>query len=223
MPQDEAHTVEADVDGPLKLDDAGRAGLEHSSTHATQLNTMSWRLLQQTATVLDLRLLRLDSAGRSELHVEFPQTLIAQLDGVGTSQVGDALLGSGQSQPLARRQVLVVAAKRELRNVIREALRPMGAMVDLVDGAAEAKTWCQTTLPDAVIYEEVAAGETLEQLRSTLLAEAPGIAFLCIADHGKAFEVMNVGGRQIASVGRDAVIESLPAALLFELSRHTPS
>ncbi len=221
LPQDEAQTVEADAAGPLKLGDAGLAGLQNSNAHAAQLNTMSWRLLQQTATVLDLRLLRLDSAGRSELHVEFPQTLTAQLDGIGTSQVGDALLGSGKAQPLARRQVLVVAAKRELRNVIREALRPMGAMLDLVDSAAQAKTWCQTTLPHAVIYEEAAAGETLEQLRSTLLAETPGIAFLCIAAQGKAFEVLNVGGRQIASVGRDAVIESLPAALLFELSRHT--
>ena len=52
-----------------------------------------------------------------------------------------------------------------------------------------------------------------------MLAEVPGLAFIQIAVQGKAFEVLNLGGRQFASVGRDAIIESLPAALLFELSR----
>ena len=52
-----------------------------------------------------------------------------------------------------------------------------------------------------------------------MLAEVPGLAFIQIAEQGKAFEVLNLGGRQFASVGRDAIIESLPAALLFELSR----
>jgi hypothetical protein len=43
-----------------------------------------------------------------------------------------------------------------------------------------------------------------------MLAEVPNIAFIRLADQGKAFEVLNVGGRQFASVGRDAIIESLP-------------
>jgi hypothetical protein len=40
-----------------------------------------------------------------------------------------------------------------------------------------------------------------------------------IAEQGKAFEVLNLGGRQFASVGRDAIMAALPEALTFELSR----
>jgi len=40
-----------------------------------------------------------------------------------------------------------------------------------------------------------------------------------ITETGKAFELHNVGDRQYASVGRAAISESLPAAMMFELAR----
>jgi len=52
-----------------------------------------------------------------------------------------------------------------------------------------------------------------------LLTEVPTLAFIQITDDGKAFEVHNIGERQFASVGRAAIVESLPSALMFELAR----
>jgi hypothetical protein len=190
-----------------------------------RLNTMSWRLLQQTALVLGLVLQRKDTAGTTELVLEFPDTLAARLPGLDSAPAADTAVASSSaqahnSQPLAGRHVIVLAARREVRNVVREALRPMGLMVDFVASVDEAREFCADGLPHAMIYEASLAGERFERLRTEMLAEVPALPFIRIAEQGKAFEVLNLGGRQFASVGRDAIIEALPAALMFELSRN---
>ncbi len=187
------------------------------------LNTMSWRLLQQTAAVLGLQCCRYDTAGRAQLHLQFPDTLAPRLPGaptLGAMEPVDPLTQAHNSQPLAGRHVLVLAARREIRNVVREALRPMGLMIDFVGSVEEAQLLCSDGLPHAMVYDSTLAGDRFESLRTQMLSEVPNIAFIRLAEQGKAFEVLNVGGRQFASVGRDAIIESLPAALIFELSRH---
>jgi CheY-like chemotaxis protein len=189
-------------------------------TEIPALNTMSWRLLQQTAAVLGLQCCRFDTAGRAQLHLQFPDTLAPRLPGMNVMEPADQVTQAHNSQPLAGRHVLVLAARREIRNVVREALRPMGLMIDFVGSVEEAQLLCSDGLPHAMVYDSTLAGDRFEVLRSQMLAEVPNIAFIRLADQGKAFEVLNVGGRQFASVGRDAIIESLPPALIFELSRH---
>ena len=95
----------------------------------------------------------------------------------------------------------------------------MGLMVDFVTSVQEARELVTDGLPHAVIYEAALAGEAFERLRSEMLAEVPNLVFVRIAEQGKAFEVLNLGGRQFASVGRDAIMAALPEALMFELSR----
>ncbi len=103
--------------------------------------------------------------------------------------------------------------------MVRAALRPMGLMVDFVTSVEEAQQLCADGLPHAMIYEAAIAGEHFERLRNEMLAEVPTLVFVRIAEQGKAFEVLNLGGRQLASVGRDAIMSALPEALTFELSR----
>jgi hypothetical protein len=189
------------------------------SDEETKLNTMSWRLLQQTASVLGVLLSRRDSAGRTELRAEFPQTLSPQLEGLEGMEADETALAHN-SQPLAGRHVLVMATRREVRSSVRDALRPMGLMLDFVSSVTEARQLCAEGLPHAVVYESSLGGDHFEQLREHILTEVPTICFVAIAEQGKAFEVLNVGDRQFASVGRDAILDSLPAALLFELSRN---
>jgi hypothetical protein len=184
------------------------------------LNTMSWRLLQQTASVLGLVLKRHDTPGKTELTIEFPNTLAPRLLSLDDMKEDAASEPAHNSQPLAGRHVLVIAPRREVRNVVREALRPMGLMIDFVSSVEEAKELSSDGLPQAVVYEAALGGERFERLRSEMLAQAANVAFIQITEQGKAFQLHNVGGRQFASVGRDAIIESLPAALVFELSRN---
>ena len=193
---------------------------EGPATPAAALDSMDWRLLQQTATVLGLALRRRDSATRTEVLIEFTETLPPRLFDSASGEAEDVTTQAHNSQPLAGRHVVVLAARREVRNVVRDALRPMGLMIDFVTTLDEAQQLFAGGLPHAVVYEASLGGDRFERLRTELLAEVPGLAFIQIAEQGRAFEVLNLGGRQFASVGRDAIIESLPAALLFELSRH---
>ena len=126
---------------------------------ATRLSTMSWRLLQQTAGVLGLLVQRKDTPGKTELKLEFPQTLAPRLVGLQKPDVEDSATTSHNSQPLAGRHVMVLAARREIRNVVRKALLPMGLMVDFVTSVEEAQQLCSDGLPHAVVYEAAIAGE----------------------------------------------------------------
>lgn len=203
------HRPPDEVDPSTKLGPAGEP----------RLNTMAWRLLQQTAGVLGLALVRKDVPGKTEVKVEFLQTLAPRVGSLQKADKEERVLASHNSQPLAGRHVMVVASRREVRNVIREALRPMGLMVDFVTSVQEAQELVSDGLPHAVIYEAALAGEQFERLRNEMLAEVPTLVFVRIAEQGKAFEVLNLGGRQFASVGRDAIMAALPEALMFELSR----
>jgi CheY-like chemotaxis protein len=183
------------------------------------LNTMSWRLLQQTAAVLALRLHRTDPPGRTLLEFEFPDTLSPRVEPAGTTDFEESIAPALAPQPLVGRHVLVLAGRREVRNVVREALRPMGLMVDFVSSVEEVQQQCAEAMPHAVVYEASLGGQRFDRLRDELLAQARHLAFIQIAEQGKAMQVLNVGGHQLTSVGRDAIIESLPEALAFELSR----
>lgn len=183
------------------------------------LNTMSWRLLQQTAAVLALRIQRTDPPGRTLLEFEFPETLSPRVEPAGTTDFEESIAPALAPQPLVGRHVLVLAGRREVRNVVREALRPMGLMVDFVGSVEEVQQQCAEAMPHVVVYEASLGGQRFDRLRDELLARAPHLAFIQIAEQGKAMQVMNVAGHQVTSVGRDAIIESLPEALAFELMR----
>lgn len=183
------------------------------------LNTMAWHLLQQIACTLGLVLERKDTPSRTLLCIEFPDTVAAQLPGMSADELDDPRNPAHNSQPLAGLHVLVLSARRDVRNQVREALRPMGLMVDFVASVEEARVFCHDAMPHALVYESLMTGERFERLRSELLIDLPRLAFVQISEDGRAFEVLTVNDRQFASVGRDSIGQSLPAAMLFELSR----
>jgi hypothetical protein len=182
------------------------------------LETMSWCLVQQAAMAMGLVLVRHDAHARTTLTIEFPDTVLQRIDGLTSSEVAGSAQQAYVSQPMAGRHVLVVAAQREVRNEVREALRPMGMMIDFVGTLEEAEVFCQDGLPHAVVFESALGGERFERLRAAMLAEVPTLAFVQIAPEGKSFEVLNIAGRQFASVGRDAIMQSLPGAMLYEMA-----
>jgi CheY-like chemotaxis protein len=193
------------------------AAAEHMLAPST-LDTLAWRLLEQTATALGLPVARHDAAGRSTLGIEFPRTLGIQLGGPSILQHG-AQMALHSGKPLVGKHVLVVAARGEIRRLVREALRPHGLMIDFVTTLDEAREFCRAGLPHAVVHEAALGGGAFGRLRQELLAEAPTLAFVQITDDSGATEVRQLAGRQGATLGRAAVVASLPAALIFELSR----
>jgi len=198
---------------------AGGDTLAIVPTAPPRLDTMAWRLLAQTAATLGLLLTRSERAGRTTAMIEFPRSAGQAMEGVSAIEL-DGLGESAEHQrSLVGNQVLVVAARREVRHLVRDALHATGMLVDFVTSVDEAREFCRGGLPHAVVHEAVLGGRPFEHLRTELLRAAPALAFVQISEENHAFEVHRAAGREHVSVGRAFIAESLPAALVYELAR----
>lgn len=183
------------------------------------LDSLVWRLVEQTAWTMGLTVERHDTETHTALTIEFPRKSAGELDGVTAQEIDDGFAPSANSQPLAGSQVLVIASRRELRVQIRDALRNMSLIVDFVNSVDEAANFCREGLPHAVVVEAIQSGERFAQFRQEIRAEVPDFVFIEIVEEGSAFEMSTIGGTDMARVGRDVLTTSLPSALMFELSK----
>lgn len=203
---------EVDTDAETQFEVERREG-------SKALDTMAWRLTEQVAQVLGVRVARGDSAWQARVTLEFVHPLEdLPVLMTGHGELEDPYRLDLNSMPLAGSHVLVVAPRREIRNLVREALRPMGLMVDFVTTTDEAREFCRGSMPHAVIYDGGMAG--FEALMQALLAEVPNVAFVEINEGSQAMEVAASGRCQQVRLGLGAVLDSLPSALQYALSRH---
>jgi hypothetical protein len=142
-----------------------------------------------------------------------------EIEGVSVVEIDQGFGVSDNSKPLAGSHVLVVAGGREMRSLIKESIRHMGLLVDFVNSVEEAETFCHDALPHAIIYESVLANDRFQKLRAGIAAEMPSFVFIEVAPEGNALQLSTQGNENGARIGRDAVMQSLPSALIFELSR----
>ena len=188
-------------------------------TPLPSLDSMAWRLVQQISWTLGLVMDRAVSATDTTLTIEFPRTVHDEIEGVSVVEIDQGFGVSDNSKPLAGSHVLVVAGGREMRSLIKESIRHMGLLVDFVNGVEEAEEFCRDALPHAIIYESVLAGDRFQKLRAGIAAEMPSFVFIQVAPEGSALQLSTNSGGTGARIGRDAVMQSLPSALIFELSR----
>jgi hypothetical protein len=189
------------------------------SAPPARLDSLAWRLIEQTGWTMGLPIERAEEGGTTTLTVEFPRIASDEIEGVSTMELDDGFAPSTNSKPLAGNHVLVISSRREVRLQIRDALRNMGLIIDFVNSVDEAVVFCRDGLPHAIVVESVQRGERFAQLREEIIAELPEFAFIEIIEEGAVFEMSGYGNSQIARVGRDVIASSLPSALMFELSR----
>jgi len=205
-----------------RFDHAARDGSEHAAEgrgHEPSHDPMTWRLVEQIAWTLGLEIQRTMSDTDTTLALEFPRTVTEQIEGVSVVEIDQGFGVSDNSKPLAGSHVLVVAGNREVRSIIKEAIRHMGLLVDFVNTVEEAEEFCRDSLPHAIVYEGVLANDRFQRLRAGISEEVPSFVFIEISPQGHDFELSTQGSPQRARIGRDAIMQSLPSALLFELSR----
>ncbi len=190
-------------------------------TPLPSLDSMSWRLVQQISWTLGLVMDRTVSEAEAEttLTIEFPRTVHDEIEGVSVVEIDQGFGVSDNSKPLAGSHVLVVAGGREMRSLIKESIRHMGLLVDFVNSVEETEEFCRDALPHAIIYESVLAGDRFQKLRNGIAAEMPSFVFIEVAPEGGALQLSTNSPHNGARIGRDAVMQSLPSALIFELSR----
>jgi hypothetical protein len=183
------------------------------------LDSLTWRLLEQISSTMGLIIERKDESHVTTLTFEFPRTVGSSIEGISVLEINDGFAPSSNSQPLAGSHVLVVASRRDIRTQVRDTLRNMSLIIDFVNSVEDAVSFCKEGLPHAIIIEGIQAGERFGRFREEILAEVPDFAFIEIIEEGTAFEMSSFGGSASARVGREVLASSLPAALMFELSK----
>ena len=184
-----------------------------------ELDSTTWRLLEQTALTMGLPLNRTVDGVNVALTLEFPRTVNDEMEGVSTFELDQGFAPSTNSKPLAGSHVLVIASRRDVRVQVRDAIRHMGLIVDMVASVDEASDFCREGLPHAVVFEAILSGEKLGQLRAEISGEVPDFPFIEIIEQGTDFAMSGFGGSDHARVGREALDSALPSVLMFELSK----
>ena len=185
----------------------------------SSLDSMTWRLLEQTAWTMGLPIDRKIEGSHVTLTIEFPRTVSEQLEGLSILELDRGLPPSIHSKPLAGSHVLVIASRRDVRVQVRDAVRNMGLLVDFVTSIEEARDFCRSGLPHAIVVEAVLRGDRFNELRGEVDSSGSEVVFIEIIEEGNSFEISGFGGLNMARVGRDAILTSLPSALMFELSK----
>lgn len=183
------------------------------------LDSMNWHLLEQTARTLGLRYERQIEPSQVRLALTFPLTLNIQVPDIDPGLIEAASGDSLNSKPLAGSHVLVVASHREVRGLVREALKSMGLVVNFVSSVAEAIEFCRDALPHGIVFETRLRTPKFAQLVNSIRQEVPEFVFIELLEDGDLFEISSVSETGMARVGRRAVSTSLPSALVYELTR----
>lgn len=187
---------------------------------APPLSTMSWHVLDATAKAMGLIFDRQVNATHARVCLEFPHTIGLNTFHHDVAQGDDTdFTDSVNSKPLAGSHVLVVASRRDLRIQIREALKPMGLVLDFVSTVKEAGEFCVDRLPHAIVFESQLRSNAFERLVSNVRREVPEFVFIELLDGGHQFDISSVSQSGMARIGRDAVLTALPSALVYELTR----
>jgi len=188
-----------------------------TADEVSRLDSVHWRLLQQTALTLGVASERSVDAAGTLLTLEFPRTVNQTMDGVTMVELDDGFPSSLDSKPLAGSHILVVAQDRELRVQLRDAMRNMGLLIDCVDSVAQAEDFCRDGLPHALIIDAALCDERFAALRRGIGAEVAHFAFIEVAADGAA--PGHDAGEGMRRIARRSIAQTLAAALLFELSR----
>lgn len=191
----------------------------HEAPHNAALDSMSWHLLEQTARTLGVAQHREIESSQARLTLEFPRTVNALAVAPGADVPDASFADSINSKPLAGRHVLVVAARRDVRGLVRESMKSMGLVVDFVNTVADAVEFCDAGLPHGIVFESSLKTPRFMQMVASIRQEVPEFVFIELLDDGHTFEISSISPTGMARVGHAAVATSLPSALVYELTR----
>lgn len=187
--------------------------------HNPALDSMSWHLLEQTARTLGVAQHREIESSQARLTLEFPRTVNALAAAPGADVPDASFADSINSKPLAGCHVLVVAARRDVRGLVRESMKSMGLVVDFVNTVADAVEFCDAGLPHGIVFESSLKTPRFMQMVASIRQEVPEFVFIELLDDGHTFEISSISPTGMARVGHAAVATSLPSALVYELTR----
>ncbi len=208
------------------------------------LNSLAWRLVEQTALTMGVLPLREDEAGITVLTLEFPQTVGEDVGAVTSTATNVAAvmsdreperssnpgnkrssehapeyLPSSNSKPLAGSHILIISQQRELRSQIQAAIQHMGLIIDLAGSMAEATQFCAEGLPHGIVFETGLRDETFDSLFADVMREVPDFCFVEVLSGQHLTQLSTATPDGLARISRLHLDDALASVLMFELSK----
>lgn len=181
--------------------------------------TMDWRLIEMLSESAGTRLLRRDDAGVTSLTIEFPRTASQNtIEGMLVEELDPEEAVALYANTVKGTSLLIVAGRRETRDVVQEAVKPLGLISDYARSVEEARDFCDSGLPHAIVYEPTVRGVPFEPLRIRLLAQDQPIALVEIHDQERDGNILNEIRPRLRA-RRHALAQDLPPLLINELTR----
>lgn len=186
------------------------------------LDSLAWRLLEQTAITLGVLPLREQESGITLLTLEFNQLAPDEApppDSTHARLEAEAERLGGNSRPLAGCQLLILSPNRDLRAEAHAAVRHMGMLVDAVGSIAEAEQFCREGLPHALLFDAALMNETLLHLIAGISRDAPDFTFVEMFDGEHRTQLSTATSDGVARISRRHLTDALPSLLMFELAK----
>jgi hypothetical protein len=178
--------------------------------HEDGSEPLSWHLMHFAAAPLGARLDVEHGTERMTLRVTFDRL-------VTPPAPGQAL--AADLRLLAGCQLLVVSNDRDIRHQVRRAVQGLDLLVDYVTSVDAASAYCDEGLPQAVVYASTLSGVSMNRLRGRLGQLAGGPPFIEISADREGYEPPASGERPVRRVALDELPQTLPAALVTEMTR----
>lgn len=182
----------------------------------SHLDTLDWLLLQYTAHLAGVSVQRDDDAVQTQLTLEFLHTVHDTLEGATATDLAAPHAGL----PLiAGSQVLVLAARRDARRQVREAMLGHDLFIDYVPSVDEASRYCDDGTPQVFIYESSFDSQALRALCKRLDHAHPSAALIEIEPMGNHCTMGSIGSGAAARIGADGLRQQLASVIVLELAR----
>lgn len=200
--------------------DQRAAGLQAAASaehHEPGLDTLDWLLLTYTAHIAGVVVQRQDSPTHTQLTLEFLNTVNGTLE--GAAAVDLVASADGGMQRIDGCQLLVVAARRDTRQRVREALQGQDVLLDFVSTVADAAQFCHEGPPQVLLYESGFVGADLAALRAKLARSAPHMVAVEVRPGDDDCSLSTPGANGCTQLGHDALRRMLLPVLVLELGR----
>lgn len=205
----------------LPPDHLSAAATSGTAQRVPGLDTLDWLLLTYSAHIAGVVVLRQDSPTHTQLTLEFLNTVNGTLE--GAAAVDLVASAEGGMRAITGCQLLVLAARRNTRQQVREALQGQDLLVDYVSTVADAAQFCQDGPPQVLLYESGIASDALAHLLVQLAQSAPGLVTVEVLPGGDECSLSTPGVNEATQLGLDALRQMLLPVLVLELSRAASS
>lgn len=177
-----------------------------------------WQLMQHLSQALAVHVHLQPSAEAITLSLEFTRTVrqsgsLSALD----LEPGNDTLPPERARLMRGAEVLLITEDAGVQRRVDQVCTRMDLRLTPVATVAAASRYCEHAVPSLVIIDEKLHDDTFDQLHAQMVRQQGALPLIEVGSAEAAFAISGWGEASASRVGRDDLVERLPAAIVLEL------